>query len=256
MNKWGCRVAMVLTLCLLGSDQRAARADERNIEVSSLPLTQQIIVSLVPLFGGKRNKVIMDQVCLYASGKQSLERFNAFFTDKGIQFKQLAPEDGGFRFLASASKADLTTACAAFIASTFFTEGALIEGAEIKPDDPQLASKLLRFTPLAVETTNMLAGLLAAHQGEIFTSLDNCKSVLRMDFESQSAAFIRRTLNGNFVLADYAGNQSENGFFYTFVNGNARLNLYDETWLGEGKVMGTRYVVYLKNIKPDLTGAK
>ncbi|MDF7657704.1 hypothetical protein PUG81_01885 [Erwiniaceae bacterium L1_54_6] len=256
MNKWLGRGAVVIALSLLGSDQISAGADAHDIEVSSLPITQQVITSLVPLFGGKRNKIIMDQVCLYVSGKQSLDKFDTFFTSKGIEVKQLASQDSGFSYLASASKADLTTACAAFIASTFFTEEALIEGAESKPDDPQLAPKLLRLTPLAVVTVNMLAGLLAAHQGEVFTSLDSCKSVLRRDFVSQSADFIRRTLNGNFVLADFVGNQTENGFFYTFANGNTRLNLYDETWLGEGKVMGTRYVVLLRNIAPDATGPK
>lgn len=247
MNKL---LGSALVLLLLGCNPQATGVDAHNIELSSLPVTQQIISSLVPLFDGKRNKTIMDQVCLYASGQQSQAQFNAFFTNKGIQVDQLAAKDSGFRFLADASQQDLTTACAAFVASTFFTEEALVEGAGIQANDPQQSAKLLRLTPLAVVTVNMLAGLLATRQAEVFNNLDSCQQVLRQDFERQAADFVRQTFKGNFVLSDYVTNGRANGFYYSFANGNARLHLYDDVWLGEGKVMGTRYVVYLKTNPP------
>lgn len=254
MKKGLYRGVLALPLILQGSVSQAAGAEAHNVEISALPVIQQMISSLVPLFDGKRNKVIMDQVCLYASGQQSQAQLDAFFTNKGIQVAQLAPNDSGFRFLASASQQALVTACAAFVASTFFTEEALVEGAGIQTNDPQLSDKLLRLTPLALVTVNALAGLLAAHQGEVFSNLDSYQKVLRQDFERQAAGFVSQTFKGNFVLSDYVANGRANGFYYTFAYGNARLNLYDDVWLGDGKVMGTRYVVYLKTNAP--TAAK
>lgn len=244
-------LSILSAMGLSGCDRISALTSERYVEISSLPLAQQAIMSLVPVFEGKRNKVIMDQVCTYVSGKETLEEFKSFFTTKGINVDELAKIDSGFRTVATADKAALTSACAAFMVSTFFTQQNLLGGGDPKPNEEQIRERLKNLTPIALETVKLLAEMTARYQGQTFDNLDVYKNSLQQDFKRRSVEYITQTLNRDFTLSNYSNYGSENGFSYTFNSGSVRLKLYDETWLGDGKLMGKRYFIYLNQTKKE-----
>jgi hypothetical protein len=245
-------LGLLLVASLSGCDRLATMTGGRNVEISSLPLAQQAITSLVPVFGGRRNKVIMDQVCAYVSGKKNLEEFESFFTTKGINTQELAKSDNGFRIIVTADKSVLTSACAAFMASTFFTQQNLLEGSDPKSTATQIRERLKELTPIALETVKLITEIIAEQQGQTFESLSEYKNSFQQEFERRASSYITQTLNHDFVLSDYSDDGVENGFSYTFTSGVVRLKLYDETWFGNGKLMGKRYFIYLKPVSSGI----
>ncbi len=88
-----------ILLVLFGSVQAETRSATNIVSMAALPIISESIVALSPTFGGKRNPVIMNQVCLLANGQQTLETFKTFFSSKNISLKELALQDKGFALI-------------------------------------------------------------------------------------------------------------------------------------------------------------
>lgn len=238
-------IGLLVTSLLTGCEKLTTILHINDIKVSSLPLIQQQIVSQVPLFKGKRDNAIMDNICAYVSGYNNKDTYQNFYVIHNMDVDALAKSDDGYRYVATADKESLMNSCAAYIASTFFTQQALL--GNLPPDTPenQLQVRLINLTPIALATIKVLAEISAETQGRSYASLEEFKKSISRRFRAQSETLIAKTFNSDFLLADYDSSGKENGYSYNFENGQVGIYLYGEQWLGNGKIMGKQYFIFL-----------
>ena len=238
---------LLATTLLTGCEKLTSLLHINDVKVNSLPLIQQQIISQVPLFKGKRDKAIMDNICAYVSGYNNKDTYQNFYIIHNLDLQTLANGDNGYRFIATADKNSLMTSCAAYIASTFFTQQALLGDMPADISENQLKIRLMNLTPIALATIKVLAEISAETQGRSYASLEEFKKVIGRRFRAESETLIAKTFNSEFLLADYDSSGRENGYSYSFDKGQVGIYLYGDQWLGNGKIMGTRYFIYLNS---------
>lgn len=245
----GLTVALML---LAGCDQiRNAMDTSGYIRVSSVPLIQQVLVNGVPLFQGKPNEKIMEQVCNYVAGDQDKAQFDSFFTSNKVDVKKLATQDAGFSFLANEDIHNYARGCASFIAASVLSTDYLFvadtEHAEGSEGQKALQERLTQLTPTAVHVASFIASLAEMNEHTQYQSVADFKESVAKTIASNSQSFVREVMHDAVNFSDYKNGGKESGYAFAITGRDIALNLNGETWLGEGVAMGTQYEIKVKN---------
>lgn len=164
-----------ILLLFFGSVQAETKPATNVVSMAALPIITESIVALSPTFGGKRNPVIMQQVCLLANGQQTMEEFKSFFSSKNISLKELAVQDKGFALIASDDIDQLKIACAAYTASSVLVEPDLSEFIEPLTEEAAKieAEKIAKAAKKKLEAGTDLKPTAQINQVKLATSLSH-----------------------------------------------------------------------------------
>jgi len=254
-----------LTGCdMYNSDNKDVSSNKAKlIKISSLPLIEETILSLSPKFGGKRNDIIMRQVCALAKMDETQEQFNQFFIDKGIELDKLADKDPGFNLLANGDLEQKKVACMAYIISSAFTLPAL-DGIYDKSEgvsEPVLVENISLANELSERLQVMNANgiffsiISQKLEGKNYDDISQYKNmVIKLANELSSVYFEiisdnqigtqHYTLNKvNSGVLDFSSND---GYVYSLKNNLVTLKLENINWYGEGELLGKKYFISIR----------
>ncbi|WP_431224306.1 hypothetical protein ACQ86O_04605 [Serratia sp. L9] len=238
----------ILPWVLAGCD--ASNTSTNSMTMASLPLVQNTIASLAPVFGGSRNDIIMEQVCALAQGQKTQEQFEQFFTNKGIALQKLAEQDAGFALLADNSLVKKQVACMAHLTSAAFLQ--TVKATDDKATlTPQLSQKLqvmvtnAEFFSLISERIEQApATTIVRHKQEIIRQA-TAMAPLYFAIMAKNAPH-----NLQYTVTQLQGNRlafsSSNGYFFALQNNIATLQLLNINWYGEGELLGKRHFIQVQ----------
>lgn len=248
-NFLGLASAIVL---LAGCDQLNLSGNENGyIRVSSVPLIQQVFTHNVPLFQGKSNEKIMEQVCNYVAGNENKEEFQRFFTGNKVDVKKLADQDAGFSFLANEEINNYARGCVSFIVTSVLSSDYVLSSqGGLKDDESKqkfLQERLIQLTPTAIRVSSFIASLAEKHEQDKYQSIEDFKKDVSQTIDDNSLEFIKEVMHGKVNMSDYKNEGAESGYSFSITGREISFYLNGSEWLGNGYAMGTNYKVNIKN---------
>ncbi|QOY72983.1 hypothetical protein [Pseudomonas sp. OST1909] len=126
-NSFGLLVAVCCIFLLSGCDfnkdssKSAAVVKSTRILVPALPIIQDAVFELSPLYEGRRNAEVMEQLCGVARGMIKIEQIKVFLKRKGVDAEKIANDKDQFSLLLSNDQDAQVSACAAYLATSVLT---------------------------------------------------------------------------------------------------------------------------------------
>lgn len=109
----GCKEGKAVTT----SVPVAPKVHRNWVSIPALPIIQDAVFSLSPTFDGRRNPVLMSQVCGLARGELKQEQVNEFLRKNSVVVERVPPQGAPLSLLVNGDKTGQITACAAFLAT-------------------------------------------------------------------------------------------------------------------------------------------
>jgi hypothetical protein len=143
MIKTSVAIAVLSTaVALTGCDGRPERAQtvERNwLSISALPIIQDAVFELTPLFDGQRNLQAMGQLCALARREAKQGQVDAFLKQQGVNSAQIPKEGHPLSLLVNDDHSGQITACAAYLSTSVLSPVDLTELSRPAPDATRTA---------------------------------------------------------------------------------------------------------------------
>lgn len=228
--------------CLSGCDDtRYESAKTGSLQVSSLPVMQDVISREVPTFANEWNAPVMNKICEVAEESLSLEQFRNWFSERGVDIQKLAEMDTGFRFVSKADKPMLVQACAAWLVASL--SAPVQARGETDKNMDQWVEKMNRQTPVVKVIIDHMASLAAEVSNPSgYTSEEDFRQVVSDKFKLHAQSLVDQALKTKFLLADY-NQPGRNELIYRYVIKDGRMHvLYNGVqWLGAEQIKGYSY---------------
>ncbi|MBM7059639.1 hypothetical protein JQX08_02870 [Pseudomonas sp. UL073] len=242
------------------SEQPGAAGLHGWIATPALPIIQDAVFSLSPLFNGQRNTAVMEQVCQLAAGEISQQDVNTLLAQQGVDPAQLPHSGDPLALLVNGDKAAQTTACAAFLATAPLLPVAVDSflasvAAPSAADQPASAPRLAQVLPIKIAEARANAEIFA----QIAVDLQRRPGLSVHEYRQQASQLfarlaptylqrVKQQMPGK--AANYRLTRLDaEGFAFTgarevrFEYGADGLLLHQHgvLWYGAGKLMGTDY---------------
>lgn len=101
-----------------GPASTPATSEHNRLSVSALPIIQEAVFELTPLFDGQRNLPLMEQMCALARGQLTQTQIDAFLKQLGIEAGKIPREGNPLSLMVNGDQSGQLTACAAFLATS------------------------------------------------------------------------------------------------------------------------------------------
>lgn len=254
-----------------------------RLSLPALPVIRNAVFSLVPVFDGGRNATIMAQICGLARDELTQEQVNAFLVQSSIDPAKLPRSGNPLSLLVNGDKADQTTACAAYLATSVLvkpdTSGYLktvnvaakvdtkLRGKPAQPatqhqqrvDTAALASVLPTKVALARADADIFALIASQLQKQPGLTLGEYRQQAMQLFARLAPVYLQRVklqapqgVRFDMVRLDGGAMvfQGSDGSRFDFDGNNLRLLQNDILWFGEGKLMGQDYLLDVAYFEP------
>lgn len=253
-----CTALLALTTALSGCDRQPENSASVQIDRPALPIIQDAVLSLSPLFDGRRDPVLMEQVCALATGETHLEAVEQVLRQHGLDPARLPRQDSPLALLVNGDEAAQQTACAAFLATSVLqpvevNEFLQLVGADSPASiDPQRLNQVLPIK-LAEARSNaeifsLIAGELAQKPG---LSMPAYRQAATQAFKRLAPLYLQRVrrhlppAGTTYRLTELTAHRfafsaaPETRFTYT----DDGLQLYEHgvQWYGAGQLLGRDY---------------
>jgi len=260
----------ILPLVLLaGCDNSSGTAAEKPVQsvaLPTLPIIQSAVIALVPMPDGKRNELMMNQVCALARGESTQQQVAQNLLQQGIDLTRIPQQGHPLSLLVDADMSRRVTACAAHIATSVMmvpkTSEFMVEAASgSASDNKQLtidAKKLNYFLgiQLAIAKADadvfaLIASRLEKKPGQ---TLDQYHQQVKTEFANIAPLYLQRVKelyvqgqNAQYRLVEYSDSSftftSTNGYLFEFGYDGLNLSYNRIPWYGAGNLLGKNYLL-------------
>ncbi|SUB81292.1 Uncharacterised protein [Pragia fontium] len=231
------------------------------LPIPALPIIQSAVMSLAPTFGGGRHDGHMNVLCAYVRGEKTEADLASYLKDNKLE----ATKDNDFALFLGEKRAEQSTACAAYIASSVLIApnlGEFLEpvkeakpkakdaGPEFSINQEKLTVSLTTKLAIALANSDLFA-LIAGSLPEGLTVEGYRAEVCRL-FGVLAPVYLERVQihyqNGlQFNLLQMQNNQftfnSSTGYLFHYDVQGLSLQLGGINWYGRGQIMGQDYVL-------------
>lgn len=261
--------------CEVPSQQSSTPANW--VSVPALPIVQDAVMSLAPTFNGKRNPVLMGQVCSLARGQASQDQVNAQLAKLGIDASKLPQQSGdAVALLVNGDRAAQATACAAYQATTVlspvdtrdFLQSAPADGDAKDTDKTQIDhERLARTMPFRIAQARANADVFALIVGQLQRtpglSVMEYRQRASQLFSKLAPTYLERVqqqmppASANYRLTRFEdgdlafSNDVGTRFDYSIDNGLV-LTQNGQLWYGKGRLLGRDYRLQTAYFKPEV----
>lgn len=261
---------LVTLLALAGYDKflvnRPADVKSNWLKIPALPVIHDAVFELSPLFDGRRNAPVMEQICALARGEVRQEQVNVFLKQQGIDALTLPRQSNPLSLLVNGDQVSQTTACAAFLATTVlsmvnvgeFTRPVTTTEANGAPEKPNLEvdnALLASVLPVKLAQARANADVFALIAAELQRTPGLTIPQYRMRAEQLFSRLAPTYLQRIRDQLPPAGTQfkllqmdesrflfsSSVGSVFEFGSNGLILNQGGIAWYGEGKLLGQDY---------------
>lgn len=261
---------LVTLLALAGYDKflvnRPADVKSNWLKIPALPVIHDAVFELSPLFDGRRNAPVMEQICALARGEVRQEQVNVFLKQQGIDALTLPRQSNPLSLLVNGDQVSQTTACAAFLATTVlsmvnvgeFTRPVTTTEANGAPEKPNLEvdnALLASVLPVKLAQARANADVFALIAAELQRTPGLTIPQYRMRagqlFSRLAPTYLQRIRDQlppagtQFKLLQMDESRflfsSSVGSVFEFGSNGLILNQGGIAWYGEGKLLGQDY---------------
>ncbi|MDN6860102.1 hypothetical protein QO207_26230 [Pseudomonas sp. CAN2814] len=269
-SKW--LTAMLIPACLLagckGSDQPAVTASKAivqqnlgTLDYPALPVIRNAIFSMSPLVDGKRNPVVMQQLCGLARGETSQAEVDRFVAASGETAQHLKDKGGVTALLVSGNHTGQQIACAAYLATAplIQVDGnefiAPQKGADGKLQVDQARLGEVMAVRMALARTDAEYFSLIAEKLQQTPGLTDAQYQARTRelFSELAPAYLKRVkemmppAGTRFDLKQMDSERfafgTSNGGEYEYTSDGMILRQDNITWYGNGQLMGQAHTL-------------
>ena len=260
----------ILPLVLLaGCDNSSGTAAEKPVQsvaLPTLPIIQSAVIALVPMPDGKRNELMMNQVCALARGESTQQQVAQNLLQQGIDLTRIPQQGHPLSLLVDADMSRRVTACAAHIATSVMmvpkTSEFMVEAASgSASDNKQLtidAKKLNYFLgiqlAIAKADADVFALIASRLEKKPGLTLDQYHQQVKTEFANIAPLYLQRVKelyvqgqNAQYRLVEYSDSSftftSTNGYLFEFGYDGLNLSYNRIPWYGAGNLLGKNYLL-------------
>lgn len=239
------------------------------LSIPALPIIQSTIISLAPLFDGKRHDGYINMLTGLVRGEKTQDEINAFLEENKLDTSK--PE---YALFTEEKKDEQALACAAYIASSVLIEpnlGEFLEPVQAKTEKPEfninqekLTHSLSTKMAIALTNADMFAVVAKELQTKSNLTVEEFRNEVKRVFGALAKTYLDRIQqhysrglhynllqmqNGQFVFS------CSNGYLFSYDLNSLVLRLSGINWYGNGQLLGKDYfidVAYLPEQINDL----
>lgn len=233
------------------------------LPIPALPIIQSSVMSLAPTFGGGRHDGHMNILCAYVRGEKTEADLAKYLEENKIE----ATDSNEFALFLGERRAEQSTACAAYIATTVLIAPNLAEFLEpvrdangkqkTKDGSPEFSMNQEKLknsltTKLAIALANSDVFALIANNLPEGLTVDAYREEVSRLFAVLAPVYMERVqahfqTNQQFNLLQMQPNQfafnSSTGYLFNYDVQGLSLQLGGINWYGRGQIMGQDYVL-------------
>ena len=257
---------VLLAGCEAASENSSRVAAVRGVELPALPIIQGAVGGLVPTLDGKRNDMMMRQVCALARSEITQEQVEQTMLQQGIDLKKIPQQGHPLSLLTNTDLSLRMTACAAYIATSVMilpkTSEFMVEVGTTDPEKSKVISidsqKLNKFLSVQLAVAKADADLFALIASELEKSpgltVDQYKRRAQISFAMIAPAYLQLVKNfyvsaneNVYTLLEYSERnfnfRSSDGYLFVLGFGGLSLSFDKVPWYGAGKLLGKTYML-------------
>lgn len=276
---------LIGSLALIGGCKPDAETSvHRNwVNVPALPIIQDAVSALAPTFDGKRDALLMTQVCGLARGELNQKQVDENLQRAGLKLDEKAKD--ATALLRNGDKAGQATACAAYLATAVLSPvdvGEFTQGVAAHEEGGKSEKKELKIDSVRLGQVLPIKVAEAKANGDVFaliaSELQRRPGLGVAEYRQQSAELfkrlapvylerIRAQLPADGAIYQlkrldaerFAFSNSLGTYFEYGIDSGLVLKQNGMTWYGDGKLLGQEYplqVAYFSDaVVPLLTTA-
>lgn len=251
-------------------------SDQRDsIEFSALPIIQRAVATLVPMFGGQNNDLVMKVVCALAREQQSPEQISKIMKAQGVDLSAVPLQGHPLSLLVNKDPGERISACAAYVATsvmkipslndivTGYKEGVGAGDNSEKIDPIKLDQLLGRQLAIAKSNSDvyaLIARELKKSPGKTLVQYDEqAKQLFKKiapvylrrvktfaEMEQEQSHTLEELSNTTFKFKSGSGYRFELGYDGLYLSLNKSL------WFGGNIMTGQKYQLKVNYFEPAL----